>query len=134
MDGEPNDFTNKSTEKNSVTFRRKCSCGGSSIVAINLSYVSSVINVVFIVLFVLVFLRLENVKTRLSKLESEASLSSRDLMSEASRQRFESGQGNSENNRRKNSTPTDGTDSVLSTTRPYPTGETATSHRLQVNY
>jgi len=130
MDGEPNDFTDKSTEKNSVTYRRKCSCGGSSIVAINLSYVSSVINVVFIVLFVLVFLRLENLKTRLSKLENEASLSSRDFRSEASRQRFESSL-NSENNRRKNSTPTD---SVLSTTRPYPTRETATSHRLQVNY
>lgn len=131
MDGEPNDFTDKSREKNSVTYRRKCSCGGSPIVAINLSYVSSVVNVVFIVLFVLVFLKLENVKTRLSKLENEADLSNSGFRTEASKQLFGSSHGNSEENiRRKNSTPTD---SVLSTTRPYPTGEAATSERLKVN-
>ena len=50
--------------------RRSCACGKSTLNTNNLLCFSFVINIVFVVLFVLVFIQLENVQSRLARLES----------------------------------------------------------------
>lgn len=52
---------------------RSCACGKSTFNTNNLLCFSFVINIVFVVLFVLVFIQLENVQSRLARLESPAS-------------------------------------------------------------
>lgn len=53
--------------------RRSCACGKSTFNTNNWLCFSFVINIVFVVLFVLVFIQLENVQSRLARLESPAS-------------------------------------------------------------
>jgi hypothetical protein len=129
----------KENVKDDVTYRRKCICGGSTITPINLTYVSTILNVVFIVLFVVLFLRLENVKTRLAKLENDAEGSNGGIRTQSSTNQlglFGSNDGNSDESvRRKNSSLTDSvrrrTNSTLKPTTSGPISLT-TSEILKV--
>ena len=56
--------------KFSETKRRACSCGRSTLNFPTLLGLSFLFNIVFVVLFVVVFIRLENVQTRLANLEN----------------------------------------------------------------
>ena len=57
-------------DTNSRSRTRICTCGKSGLSLPNLLCVSFVLNIVFVVLFVVVFIQLANVQTRLEKLES----------------------------------------------------------------
>ena len=61
--------TSRQDERNSRT-PRICSCGKYGLTGTNLLCFSFVLNIVFVVLFLVVFIRLENFQTRLEKVES----------------------------------------------------------------
>lgn len=50
--------------------RWSCTCGNSGLSLPNLLCLSFVLNIVFVVLFAVVFIQLQNLQTRLAKLES----------------------------------------------------------------
>lgn len=113
MDGNSDGLNHKDTNQDheDVTYRRKCICGGSVITSRNLITVLIILNLVFICLFVVVFLRYENVITRLSKLEKDAEVSNGGTRTQPSVNPlglFGSNDGStSESIRRKNSSLTD---------------------------